>query len=198
MKLLIKTLFVLLISTVTVHAQFSAGAKIGFNMSTMVVDDGESDYGYAPGFQLGGFLDYSLTKVSFQLDVVYSRQGASIDVDGEDLQAVAQYVNLPVMVKYKIVPSFNLQVGPQIGFLTCMKSDYHPIISEPFDEQHYTKAYKGTDFGVSLGAGWESSNGILVDARYYLGLSDISDYEGLGSTKNNVIQVTIGYRIFKF
>jgi hypothetical protein len=167
-------------------------------MSTMVVDDGASEYGFAPGFQLGGFLDYSLTKVSFQLDVVYSRQGASIDVDGEALDAIAQYVNIPVMVKYKIAPAFSLQLGPQIGFLTCMKSDYHPVISEPFEEQHYTKAYKKTDFGITVGAGWESPNGIMIDARYYLGLADINDYEGLEPTKNNVIQLTVGYRIFKF
>ncbi|HET9052885.1 MAG TPA: porin family protein [Cyclobacteriaceae bacterium] len=198
MKFLIQTFFVLFIGTITVQAQFSAGAKAGFNLSTLVVDDGVSEYGFAPGFQLGGFLDYSLTKVSFQADVVYSRQGASIDADGEDLKAIAQYVNVPVVVKYKILPAFNLQVGPQIGFLTCIRSDYHPVISEPFQEQHYTKAYKKTDFGVTVGAGWESPRGIMIDARYYLGLTDINNYEGLESTKNNVIMLTVGYRIIRF
>lgn len=180
------------------QAQFSAGLKAGFNMSTMVVDDGASDYGYTPGFQLGGFLDYSLTKVSFQVDVVYSQQGASIKANGEDLSAVAKYVNIPIVVKYKIGPSFNLQLGPQVGFLTCLHSDYHPVVSEPFQEQDYTKAYKKTDFGVSVGAGWESPNGIMIDARYYLGLADINDYPGLESTKNSMMQLTVAYKIFKF
>jgi len=102
------------------------------------------------------------------------------------------------MVKYKISSSLNLQLGPQIGFLTCLKSDYHPVIREPFQEQDYTKAYKKTDYGITVGAGWESPNGIMIDARYYLGIADISDYQGLESTKNRVLQLTVAYRIFKF
>jgi hypothetical protein len=198
MKSIVRILLVSLVGTIAAQAQFSAGLKAGLNMSTMTVDDGASDYGYTPGFQVGGFLDYSLTKVSFQLDIVYSQQGASITADGEDLSAVSKYVNFPVVVKYKIGPSFNVQLGPQIGFLTCMHSDYHPVVSLPFQEQDYTKAYKKTDFGVAIGAGWEAPMGLMIDVRYYLGLADINDYPGLESTKNSNAQLTVAYKIFKF
>jgi hypothetical protein len=198
MKRLLIALVFVFAGLVSTQAQFSAGLKAGMNFSTMVVDDGSSDYGFAPGFQAGGFLDYSLTKVSFQLDVVYSQQGASITADGEDLSVVSKYVNLPVVVKYKIGPSFNFQLGPQIGFLTCLESDYHPVVSTPFQEQNYTKAYKKNDFGVNAGAGWESPNGIMIDVRYYLGLTDIADDPGVESTKNSMMQLTVAYKIFKF
>jgi hypothetical protein len=191
-------LFVFVFSAVATQAQFAAGIKAGMNLSTLAVDDGASDYGYTPGFQVGGFLNYNLTKVDFQLDIVYSQQGASIEANGEELSAVAKYVNIPVVVKYKILPSVSLQLGPQIGFLTCMDSNYHPVTSEPFQEQNYTKAYKKTDFGVNVGAGWESTKGLMVDVRYYLGLTDIADYPGIESTKNRVVQLTVAYKFFKF
>lgn len=198
MKSFLITLVFVFAGLAITQAQFSAGLKAGMNLSTMVVDDESSDYGYTPGFQVGGFLDYSLTKVSFQLDVVFSKQGASISADEEDLNVSAKYVNIPVMVKYKIGPSFNFQLGPQVGFLTCLESDYHPVVNMPFQEQNYTKAYKKTDFGVNAGAGWESPNGIMIDVRYYLGMTDIADDPGVESTKNNMMQLTVAYKIFKF
>lgn len=198
MKRLLIALVFVFAGLVSTQAQFSAGLKAGMNFSTMVVDDGSSDYGFAPGFQAGGFLDYSLTKVSFQLDIVFSKQGASISADGENLSTSAKYINIPVVVKYKFIPSVNVQLGPQVGFLACLESDYHPIAGTPFQEQNYTKAYKKTDFGMNVGAGWESPNGIIVEARFYLGLTDINDDPGLASTKNQNIQLTVGYRLFKF
>jgi hypothetical protein len=201
MKLLRSTaliIFVACLAPPSVSAQISAGLKAGFNLATMNVDDGVAEYGFQTGFQAGAFVDYNLPKVGYQLDVVYSRQGASINANGKDLKLVSTYVNLPIVIKYKIGPSFNIQGGPQVGFLTCMESDYHPVIRESFETQEYTKAYKKVDFGFVLGGGWQSTKGILVDLRYYLGLADISDYEGLESTKNSVIQLTVGYKLLRF
>jgi Outer membrane protein beta-barrel domain len=203
MKSMLKAAFVFFIlaisfSPITLRAQLSAGIKAGVNMSTLVVDDGDTDYGYAPGFQFGGFLEFSLPKISVQADVVYSQQGSSIDVNGEELKAVAKYVNVPVVIKYKIIPLVNIQVGPQFGFLTCMESDYHPVVSTPFKDQDYTKAYKKSDFGVNVGVGLDLPKGLLVDARFYLGLSDINDYEGIESTRNRMMQITIAYKLFRF
>ena len=164
----------------------------------MSVDDGASDYSYTPGFHLGGYIRYNDVKVSYQAEVQYSQQGASIKADGEDLKAIAKYVNVPVIVRFQVVPSFHLNVGPQIGFLTCIKSDYHPVIREPFMEQHYTKAYKKTDFGVVAGAAYEAPKGFLVEVRYYLGLTDITNYDGLGPARNRMIQLSVGYKIFDF
>jgi len=164
----------------------------------MAVDDGASDYSLTPNFHGGAFLRYTAGKMSIQGEVLYSRQGASIKASGENLKALAKYVNVPVLVRYEVVPSFHIDLGPQIGFLTCMKSDYHIVTKEPFAEQHYTKAYKKTDFGVNVGAGYEHNSGLMIDVHYYYGLTDINDYPGLASTKNRVLQISVGYKIFTF
>jgi|JI8StandDraft_1071087.scaffolds.fasta_scaffold173399_2 hypothetical protein len=176
---------------------FTAGIKAGLNMSTIAVDD-DAEYGFTPGYHVGVFSHVKLALFAIQIEGLYSKQGATVKSGGQEMDFIQTYVNVPVTVKYYIVPSVNLQVGPQIGFLTCVKSDYHPVTQEPFQEQEYTKAYKKTDFGVNVGVGFDIPFGLVVDARYYLGLSDISNYEGVGETKNSMIQLSVGYKIFKF
>lgn len=176
---------------------YSAGAKIGFHMSTITVAD-DAEYGLTPGYHVGAFVQAKLPSLAIQIEGLYSKQGATVKSGGEEMDFIQTYVNIPVTVKYYIVPSVNLQVGPQIGFLTCTKSDYHPVTQEPFQEQDYTKAYKKTDFGLNVGVGVDIPFGLMVDARYYLGLSDISNYDGVGETKNSMIQLSVGYKIFKF
>jgi hypothetical protein len=166
-------------------------------MSTLSVDDKNAKYNFLPGYQLGGFLEYNKNKISFQLDVLYATQGAKIKSDGENLSATSKYVNIPLAIKYNISPAFNLHIGPQIGFLTCFHSDYHPVTHEPFKEQDYTKAYKKSDFGFNIGGGWASQKGLMIDLRYYIGLTDINNYPATYSTKNRVLQLTVGYRLYK-
>jgi hypothetical protein len=198
-----RNILILIVSTLmisqsaTAQKLFSVGVKTGLTMSTLAVDD-DASYGYTPGFQVGGYALVKLASITIQADALYSRQGSTIEAGGEKMKAAVSYFNVPITMKYSVIPSLNLQIGPQIGFLSCVKSDYHPVTHEPFKEQHYTNAYKGTDFGVNVGVGWNAPMGLMVEARYYLGLSDISDYDGVGETKNRVIQLTVGYKLFEF
>lgn len=177
---------------------FSVGVRAGFNYATLKVDDGSASYGYQPGYHVGLFASYRRIKSHIQAEVMYSKQGASIQSSGEDLTSDARYINVPVLYRYDITNNFNVHIGPQVGFLTCVESDYHPVTHEPFQSQDYTTAYKKTDFGALLGVGWETDSGITVDLRYYLGLTDISNYEGLFPTKNSMLQFSIGYKFYKF
>jgi hypothetical protein len=176
--------------------QLSFGVKIGPQVSSLAVDDGIGKYSAAVGFHGGAFVIYKVSELSWEADVLYSFQGAKIKADGEYLKANVNYINVPIVARYEILPSVSVHLGPQIGFLSCVKSDYHPITKEPFDEQHYTKAYKKIDYGVIIGAGYEPGR-CVIDLRYFLGLNDIADYEGLAETKNRVLQLSVGFKIFR-
>jgi len=39
---------------------------------------------------------------------------------------------------------------------------------------------------------------ITIDARYNLGLTKIEDNASLAQTKNQVFQISVGYKLFKF
>lgn len=178
---------------------FSVGVKAGATLATQTVDDGTSDYGVKPGLLAGGYIRYVFSTLALQMDVVYSQQGASIDYQNDKFSSTFKYINLPVILQYQVAPSWILQAGPQVGFLTCVKSDFHPVTHAPYDEQTYTKAYKKTDFGVALGGGWAPPDKkLIIELRYYVGLSSINDYAGVAQTKNNVLQLTLGYRLKDF
>jgi hypothetical protein len=98
------------------------------------------------------------------------------------------YVTIPVMVKLYLLAGLNIQAGPQFGLLTKAEYDGVDIKDE----------LKGSDISANIGLGWDLPFGLTVDARYNLGLSDISDNPGFGELKSRVIQISVGYKIFKF
>jgi len=57
---------------------------------------------------------------------------------------------------------------------------------------------KSSDISIALGAGWDLPMGLSIDARYNLGVSDNNKVSGSSSNvKNQVIMVSVGYRLFK-
>jgi hypothetical protein len=54
------------------------------------------------------------------------------------------------------------------------------------------------DLSAALGLGWDLPFGLTIDARYNLGLSDISDFEGSETAKNQVFQLSVGFKLIKF
>jgi Outer membrane protein beta-barrel domain len=99
--------------------------------------------------------------------------------------------------KFYLPGGFNLQLGPQFGFLTGADSDYDPVSGTPSgaDLEDY---YKNSDVSLGMGIGWDLPMKITIDARYNLGLTDIDDNGSLEATKNQVFQISLGYKLFKF
>ncbi|MCF6171821.1 MAG: PorT family protein [Bacteroidales bacterium] len=190
----------MLFATVCLSAQNDIyfGLKAGLNLSSQKVDNPMASYSLRPGFT-GGFLFYfQLKDFAIQPEVIFSQQGSNITFNDEKLYAVFTYFSIPIIFKYVLKKSgISFQAGPQIGFLSCAKSNYHPIAKLKYEEQYYTTAYKTTDFLLSFGIGWESKKNWIIDARYSLGLTPVNNYDGIPDTKNRVISITVGYKIVK-
>lgn len=148
------------------------GVKGGVNFSNLTGEGVEADG--TTGFYVGGLADISLTdEFHFQPEVLYSMEGAK--------DASLTYLRIPLMAKYYIADSFALLAGPSLGFKVGAEDDF-------IDE-----ATKSMDFGLGIGAAYELENGFFFDARYNLGLSNISDVEE-GDLKNTNFQVGVGFR----
>lgn len=183
------------------------GARAGYNMSNLRGDTPEGlDTKSLSGFHAGLFVEVPVSeRFSVQPEVIYSTQGAK--TEGEFLgvngstELKTQYINVPVLAKFYIADGFNIQAGPQIGFLTGAEYESKVgSISTTVDDA--TDGMKGTDFGLLLGAGYKAPMGLTIDARYNLGLSNVYDedsdmFENVGTDndfKNGVFQVGIGYQ----
>ena len=175
------------------------GVRAGYNLSNLSGDlADEIDTKSLSGFHIGLFTEFPVApRFSIQPEVMYSTQGAKFEGMGSEATLRTQYLNVPVLAKFYVAEGFNLQAGPQIGFLTG--AEYQ---MDGADDIDVSDNMKGTDFGLLFGAGYKVAQGVTIDARYNMGLSNTLDEdanvdEGVGTDqewKNGVFQIGIGYQ----
>jgi hypothetical protein len=186
MKKSVLTAILLSLVCVGVNAQIQValGLKAGANLSKFDDPDAKN----LTGFNGGAFALFKLTKIGIQPEVLFSKQGCTLDLNSlGKFDLKTSYMTIPVMVKLYLVAGLNIQVGPQFGFLTAAE----------FDKTNIKSDLKSSDLSANFGAGWDLPFGLTVDARYNLGLSDISDSPNLDALKSRVIQISLGYKIIK-
>jgi len=188
------------------QAQVALGIKAGPNFAKIdtKASPGEN-YKNRAGFHGGAFLLLKAGKIGVQPEVIFSQQGSKVQINSQNFESNFSYVNIPIMLKLYTVAGINIQAGPQFGFVTNAES---PI---PIEDQLNPGSYKledvkskakSSDFTLGLGLGWDLPFGLTIDARYNLGLSKIYDEapspQQTDDAKNQVIQVSVGYKLFKF
>lgn len=172
----------LILGTTATQAQIVRfGIKAGPNFANF---DGGSgiDYKSRTSFHAGLVAEIKPTggNIAIQPELLYSSQGA--EVDGFD-DFNLDYVAVPVMVKYYILPDLlSLEAGPQFSFLV---SDANTT-----DELGNTFENKNFDFAVAGGATVNITKSFFAQARYTVGLSEISKD---ADVKNQVFQLSVGY-----
>ena len=170
------------------------GVKGGLNVTT--ITGGELSASSKVGFHVGGLAEIKFgEKFAVQPELLYSTKGAKSNYDfgfgGGDLENNLSYIDLPVMVKYFVIEGLSIEAGPQVSFLIDA--------NQKFDgESEDIKEFMNTvDFGFNIGAGYALPNGLMFQARYNLGLMDISKEEDGAFTnydeKNNGFQISVGY-----
>jgi hypothetical protein len=186
------------------QAQLALGLKAGPNFANINTEASASEnYNNRTGFHGGAFLLVKVTKIGIQPEVIFSQQGSTVEINNENFESNFSYVNIPVIVKLYLAAGINLQAGPQFGFVTSAKT---PIQDQLNPNTYTVKDVKdkmnSSDITAALGLGWDLPFGLTVDARYNIGLSKI--YKEAPSTnqtanaKNQVFQLSLGYKIFKF
>jgi opacity protein-like surface antigen len=170
------------------QAEVSLGIKGGANFANLDVSDFSGSLKNKTGFHGGAFALFKFTKFGIQPELLFSQQGSNIRFDAQDIEGSFDYINVPVIFKLYTVLGLNLQIGPQFGFLSKAE----------FDSDDVKESFKNSDTSLALGVGWELPMRLTVDARYNLGLSDISDDPDFDTIKNQVWQISVGYKLFKF
>ncbi len=188
MKKLFSILMVLAITTFSVQAQVGFGLKAGLNISTVRGTDDEgtkSKIGANGGF----FANIPAgTNFAIQPEVFYSMEGAKLD--GSDVKLHLDYVNIPVLAQYRNESGFYAEVGPQIGILTSAK------FKADGESQSVKDQLKSTNFSIVGGLGYNFIPSVGVNARYALGLSNISD-DSEGDLKTSTFSIGLHYTFGK-
>lgn len=204
-KIILSSLFVLAVSfTYAQKAEF--GIKGGLNSSNFSGDTEGIDFKSRIGFNLGAFAAIKLSeKITLQPEILYSTQGAkAVNVSAiyddviytGNVKFNLSYLNIPVMIKYYVADKFNLEAGPQIGFLTSAKTSTQLDGSSQTVDEDIKDSFESVDFGLNFGAGYDFTKNVSAGIRYNLGLSNIFKTENGddSKTQNSVFLLSVGYK----
>lgn len=182
-----------------VNAQ-TFGVKGGANFSSVKGITGLDQKGKI-GFYAGVVMNVPLAaEFNIQPEVLYSNLGAK--TTGNIASTIhLDYISVPVMIQYNVLPQLYLEAGPQFSFLldSRVTSD-NAAVEEAGNELVKKDNLKGFDFGAGIGAGYYFTPNIGLTARYIAGLTDIAKNrsgDDSNRARNNVFQLGLAYKFSK-
>ena len=171
------------------------------------------------GFYIGGFVEHKLTdKFALQGELQYAELGGRYQGKFEDsgyhatlnMDFKINQILIPISAKYYPTSNFALSAGPYLGFIVSNKfeakfkdsnlpkeviddannelNEYNQMFSESFDD-----SLQKVTFGLQVGAEYNIYRGLLIDARYNFGLSNL-EKDSNTSTKMSYFQIGLGYK----
>ena len=175
-----------MILTLSVSAQHATGSvsvipKVGLNLANLAGD--VSDNSIKLGLVAGADVMYQVSPlVGLSGGLYYSMQGCE---GSGDTKLNIDELNIPLLANFYVAPNFALKVGLQPGFIMSAeaKNDNYSVDMKD--------SMQSIELCVPIGASYEYED-FVFDARYNLGISKINKNDG--STRNSVIQFTIGYK----
>lgn len=199
------------------NAQTSYGVKAGLNLANLASSAEGFESKARIGFHIGGYAEFALSdKFSFLSELVYSSQGAK-EEDFETAEYMGEtytssykaetklnYINIPVLAKFKPTESFYLAAGPQIGLLLGANTEWSYSYSDSSGsesdsgDEDIKEFLNSTDIGVAIAAGYELESGLNFGLRYNYGLTDIVDESDGDAIKNSTIQVSVGFKLTSY
>lgn len=190
---------VALLCTQTATAQGrTLGVKGGVNLATQRNSGGDDD---GPGLQsriglvAGLFATMPLfSKLELQPEALFTSKGARVDLDGVKASLVADYLEVPVLVRFSRRGGFSyyLAGGPALAFL--LRAHSRAEFAGATEEIDITEQVNRVDVGVAMGGGVEIGS-IVIDGRYTLGLQDIDkDTSDAIKTTNRAVSLTVGFK----
>jgi len=156
------------------------GIKAGANFANFTGGDLKGyDFNSITSYHAGFVAELNLfDNFSIQPELLYSTQGSNIHRLDQQIKNELGYISIPVLLKFYLTQNkLSLELGPQASFLVTERNKVD------------TKDTNSFDFGVAVGLGFKFTQSIFIQARYVLGLTEVSRDTDV---KNSLIQVSLG------
>ncbi|MEO6613203.1 MAG: porin family protein [Chitinophagaceae bacterium] len=193
MKTKLLSLFVVLLISQAMMAQFHLGAKAGANITKIEGKSFKDEFRY--GYHIGGFAEVRMgNKFVLQPEVLFNQYSTTLDSNFKNVYqdvfnpsyqsgVKLNYLSVPILLNYKLIGSFlSLQAGPQFGVL---------INKNKTLLQNGGEAFKRGDFSMLAGA-QVKIGAIRLNGRYMIGLNNINDIDNQDQWKSQGFQLSVG------
>jgi len=203
-KILLSIVALAAITVSTVSAQapqgWTFGPKAGITISNGTNQPSDANSKYKVGFTGGAFVEYGLSNewLGLSAEVLYSSQGAKQDdytdegVKITDNKENLNYLNIPILAKFYVLRGLSINAGIQPGFLLGAKGSWKEDGHK--ESRTGTEGLKTFDFSVPVGLSYSFDCGLIIDARYNIGVTKVPDFVDAPNSKNSVFAVTLGWR----
>lgn len=174
------TLTILLVCFTTLSFSQSSkyikyGVRGGMNISNLDFEPAPTfNNQHRNGFFFGGFVEYPLTEsLALNTEIQWSAQGA------KDENLRADYINLPVQLRFALGERITIGAGPQLGLKTWENND----------------GFNTWVFSGVGGAEYMFAEDFFVDVRAVYGFSNILDDTSAFEATDFTIQIGVGIKI---
>jgi hypothetical protein len=195
-----KSLFIFLANLIfyflihpVVAQKLDIGIKSGINASRFDFSGSRFITGYAGGV----FGTIHFNKFSIQPEVLYSQQGNSqsttiafsapggLIAGTYDVKTTLNYLYIPLLLKYNLTESFAVEAGAEVGFILAASTRGIPTVTPDITDRI------NKDYSLVMGFAYSLPMNLSLDARFNPGLNTT----GYGTVKNQVIQITVNYKL---
>ena len=180
-----------------------AGIKGGLNISNLYIDD-VNDQNARLGFHAGLYGQIlSSETFAIQPELLFSTKGAKANHSGlvvnQEVSYNLNYLDLPVLLVFKLGESVEIHLGPYASYLLSANISYEGALANGVKELN-KNSLKSFDYGLAGGLGMNFGN-VEVGARYNYGLVEIADSDSartlLGDAKNSCAQLFVALNLGK-
>ncbi len=128
-------------------------------------------------------------------EVLYSQKGYRADTQFGSFAQRADFLDIPVLAKFKLAPGFNFLLGPQFSFLLNTRNTYYNGFNAVSEDRYNYNGDKSFIDGVA-GFSVDLNRNVELRARYTV---DLQENNANGSTdypnyRNQVWQFGIGFK----
>lgn len=144
-------------------------------------------------FHLGAFAEFKFNDLfGLQTELIYSRQGDRGKHKDVKTWARVNYLNIPVLAKFYVWEGISVDLGPQLGFALNGKNKTKSGGTEvKTDIDHLNTV----DLSFAMGLSYDFNMGLVVSARYNLGLTNVIEKDKFGgNNQNRVFQLSAGWK----
>ncbi|MDN3492080.1 porin family protein [Winogradskyella bathintestinalis] len=176
MKKKLLTLLLVSFTTICLSQDVSYGVRGAINVSNLDFEpDADFNNQHRNGFAFGGFADLGLSEnMSLLLELQWSAEG------GKDEELRADYIHLPVLLRFSLSDRLMLGVGPKVSLKTWKSNDLFS-----------TAAFSGV-----AGLEYMITDELFIDARMSYGVKNVIDQDFKQLEANNhVIQFGFGMKL---
>ncbi len=172
------------------------GIAGGLNLAN-TIDAYNSNFstGTIAAFHAGLTLDIPIIyPLSFAPEVLYSQKGYSAQTADGNFTQRSNFIDVPLLAKFRLSPFVNFVVGPQLSFPISTSNTYDNGFSVT-NQEHYNTTHDKTVVDGVIGLGFDLSPNVELRARYTIDFQQTDDNSYyVPGYRNQVWQIGLGFK----